>query len=429
MNRLAFFPPYRVAMIARAFAAALGRYEWLQVVERLGLEAKADDWLSAHDRTAEALHDLGVHLGGFFIKLCQVVGARADVLPEPFIRRLGRFHDRVPPRPFDEMKPALEHELGRPLGEVFRTFDESPVAAASLAQVHHAVLHDGSEVAVKIQYPQVARLARIDLASLRRVMRVAALVEPNFDLRSIVEEVAHLVGLELDFALEAVSTERVRAAFMGDQRVRIPRVYAEYSTAKLLVLEYLDGVRIADIEALRAAGFDPRAVAADVGRIYATMMFRHGFFHGDPHPGNLLVLPGGVIGLLDFGLAKELPADFGPTVGRMLLSAAAGDGEGATAAARALGFEVGKANPEVVLALVGGLTGGDFDDANLRTMLGQSPIKQIPSHFGLIARCMLLLNGLSHRLAPGERVVQAAMLEALAGSTFQVPDSKSEAAL
>ena len=275
------------------------------------------------------------------------------------------------------------------------------------------MLHGGDEVAVKIQYPEVARLARIDLASLRRAMRVAALVERNFDLRSIVDEVGHLVGLELDFALEGVATERVRAAFAGDPRVRVPRVHEEYSTPRLLVLEYLHGIRIAEVERLQAEGFDLRELAARVGQIYGTMIFRHGFFQGDPHPGNLLVLPDHVIGLLDFGLAKELPAGFGPLAARMISSAMAGDGVAAMAAARGLGFDVEEARPEVVLTLIGALMGGGLEDADLRDLFGESPVRQIPSHFGLIARVMLLLNGLSHRLAPGERLIQAAMMRML----------------
>jgi ubiquinone biosynthesis protein len=410
VDRLAALPLYRVASIGRAFAMALGRYEWLRLGDRFGRASSDETWLEAHDRTAESLHDLGVRLGGFFIKLCQVAGARADIMPEPFIRRLGRFHDRVPARPFDEMRPVLEAELGRPLAQVFSSFEETPLAAASLAQVHRAVLRNGDVVAVKMQYPEVERLARVDLASLRRAMRVAALVEPNFDLRSIVDEVAELVGLELDFALEGRATERVRAAFAGDARVRVPRVYGEYSTRRLLVLEFLDGIRIAEVERLRQEGFDLRLLAARVGEIYGTMMFRHGFFQGDPHPGNLLVLPDHVIGLLDFGLAKELPPGFGPTAVRMIACALGGDGAGAVEAARALGFDVVDARPEAVLALIGALMGGDMDATNLRDLFGQSPVREIPSHFGLIARCMLLLNGLSHRLAPGERLVQAALV-------------------
>jgi ubiquinone biosynthesis protein len=406
-------PIARVLRIAATVAAGVARYERLRLRERIGQPPTAEEWERAHDRTALALHDLGVRLAGLFVKVCQVVGARADVFPAPFVRRLGRFHDRVPPRPFATLRPAIERELGRPLAAVFAHVDETPLAAASLAQVHRATLRDGSSVVVKVQYPDIARLAQIDLASLRRTIRLVAWLEPAFDLRSIVEEIAYFVALELDFAREADSTERVRAACAGDATVRIPHVYCELSTPRLLVLEYLDGIKVTDLERLRAAGVDLGEVATRVGRLYGRMIFEQGFFHGDPHPGNLLVLPGTVIGLLDFGLAKELPAGFGAAVADMLVRGLAGDGPGALAAARAAGFEIrdddAAALPPMLLALMG----EQNEDVELAGLLARTPVARVPRDFGLIARVMLLLNGLSHTLAPGQRLIQRALMETL----------------
>ncbi len=162
----------------------------------------------------------------------------------------------------------------------------------------------------------------------------------HFDLRSIVEEIAAMVALELDFAREAASTERIRAALADDPTVRVPRLHPDYTTGRLLVLEFLDGIKVTDLDALAGAGHALPAVAQRIGRVYARMIFEHGFFQGDPHPGNLLVLPGTVIGLLDFGLAKELPAGFGDAVAELLTRGLAGDVPGAAAAARRAGFEM-----------------------------------------------------------------------------------------
>jgi ubiquinone biosynthesis protein len=189
------FAAYRVLRIAAVAAPAILAYRWLSFRERLGRPAPPDTWERIHERTACGLHDLGIELAGFFVKLCQIVGARADVFAPPFIHRLGRFHDAVPARPFAEVRGWIERELGCPLEHVFASVDERPLAAASLAQVHRARLRCGTPVAVKVQYPEVARLAHVDLWSLRTVVRLAGGLLESFDVRSIVGEIAELVAL------------------------------------------------------------------------------------------------------------------------------------------------------------------------------------------------------------------------------------------
>ncbi|MCW5893070.1 MAG: cytochrome P450 [bacterium] len=408
LRRLA---PFRIGRIASVALPNLARYRRL---DRRGGGATQAEWDAQHDRAARALHDAGIDLKGMFVKLCQVVGARADVFPAPFIRHLGRFHDAVPPHPFAEIRRLVERELGRPLGEVFVRFDETPLAAASLAQVHRATLRDGTEVAVKVQYAEIASLARVDLASLRVLARVAGRVARDLDLVSLVDELADFVTLELDFRREADSTERVRAAMADDPTVRIPRVHRELSTDKLLVLEFLEGTKVTDLDALRARGVDLEVVAERIGRAYARMIFEQGFFQGDPHPGNLLVLADGTIGILDFGLAKELPPGFGRAVATMVVRGITGDAAGALAAARSAGFEVGDDQATALPGLVLALLGDREDDGGIPAMLAETPITTIPSHFTLIGRVMILLNGLSHTLAPGRLLVQRALIEALA---------------
>jgi cytochrome P450/predicted unusual protein kinase regulating ubiquinone biosynthesis (AarF/ABC1/UbiB family) len=408
------FALYRVLRIAGVALPAIFTYRWLDLRARLGRPAPPATWERVNDRVARGLHDLGVRLAGLFVKLCQVVGARADNFPEPFIRRLGRFHDAVPPRPFSEIAEQIERELGRSLAEVFSTVDETPLAAASLAQVHKATLRDGTPVAVKVQYAEIARLARVDLACLRIVARIAGRLSRTFDLRAIIDEIADFVGLELDFAREADSTDRIRTAMADDPTMRVPRVHRQYCTAKLVVLEYLDGIKVTDVERLRVAGHDLGEVARRIGRLYARMIFEQGFFQGDPHPGNLLVMPGTVIGLLDFGLAKELPPGFGSAVAELVTRALAGDVPGAVKAARLAGFDVRDDQATALPGLVLVMLGDRDEQANALRLIAETPIKHVPSHFGLIMRVMLLLNGLSHRLAPGQLLIQRALVEALA---------------
>ncbi len=405
---------YRVLRIAGVALPAIAAYRWLETRERLGWPAPLVTWNRVHESVARGLHDLGIHLAGFFVKLCQVVGARADNFPEPFIRRLGRFHDAVPPRPFSEMQAQVERELGRALVEVFGAVDETALAAASLAQVHQATLRDGTPVVVKVQYAEIARLARVDLACLRIVARIAGRLSRSFDVRTIIDEIAEFVALELDFAREADTTERIRAAMRDDPTVRVPRVHRQYTTGKLLVLEYLDGIKVTDLDQLRAAGHDLGEVARRIGRLYARMIFEQGFFQGDPHPGNLLVMPGTVIGLLDFGLAKELPPGFGAAVAELVTRGLAGDVPGAVMAARRAGFEVRDDQATALPGLVLVMLGDRDEQANTLRLIAETPITRVPSHFGLIMRVMLLLNGLSHRLAPGQLLIQRALVETLA---------------
>lgn len=400
-----------------------------------------------NERTARQLHDLVLELEGLFIKLAQVIGARQDVVPEPFSRLLGRFHDKVPPRPFAEIAQGAERSLGRKLDTVFSDFEQTPVAAASLAQVHRAILKTGETVAVKIQYPEIEKLIRIDLALVTRIAkRMSRRFDSFVDTEGLLSETTHFLELELDFEREADSTERIRKAFEGDPRIRVPRVYREWSSRKLLVLEYLDGTALTDLDLLQQQGADLTEFARTIAQLYATMIFEHGFFHGDPHPGNLLLLPNNVVGLLDFGLAKELPDRFGPSMAALIFKGYSGDKEGALEAARALGFNIDELSPQLLSELLDQAMGNRSIPAaqqstpasggarvsrrqrnraeamrrrqHLQALAKDGPKLQIPHHFALIGRTMTLLNGLSDRLAPGKRVVQQTLREAIAASAF-----------
>jgi hypothetical protein len=180
---------------------------------------------------------------------------------------------------------------------------------------------------------------------------------------------------------------------------------------------------VVDLDALRAAGHDPAEVARRIGRLYARMIFEQGFFQGDPHPGNLLVMPGTVIGLLDFGLAKQLPPGFGPAVAELVTRGLAGDVPGAVAAARRAGFEVRDDQATALPGLVLVMLGDRDEQANTMRLIQETPITRVPRHFGLIARVLLLLNGLSHRLAPGQMIIQRALVETLSAQAPGAPET------
>lgn len=412
----------RVLRVALALARILPRYLWLLARDRSSRwPTTPPDWQRTHRAAAREVKQVALTLAGAFTKAAQILGARADFLPAPFIEELSQFHDAVPPRGFDTLAPLVERDLGRGLAEVFASIDREALAAASLAQVHRATLRDGSQVVVKIRYPEIPEIIPLDLGMLRRVVAIVQRLQRRIDLRALVTEVTRFIELELDFLREARSTERLAKQLADMPDVVVPRVYTELCGENVLVLEYLKGIQVARTKELVAAGHKLSDVARKVGALYGTMIFEQGFFHGDPHPGNLLVLPDGRLGLLDFGLCKELPPGFARQVAAMMVSSMIGDSRAAFAAAEQLGFDVASMRPENLRSLLL-MTVGDSDtEAGFFELLGETQLRRIPEDFALVGRTLILLNGLSHRLAPGRRLVQAELLQHLAAGAARAP--------
>lgn len=248
-------------------------------------------------------------LGPTFIKLGQVLSTRPDLLPPAFIAELTRLQDRVPPFPVAEVRRILTEELGAPVEELFAEFEEEPLAAASLSQVHAARLKSGEEVVLKVQRPEIEALVATDLEILRRLAQLAEERFPAvemYDLPGIVEEFGHTLRAEMDFRREANHAERFRRNFAGKPYLYIPRVYWEFTTHRVLTLERVRGLKMDDLPALEAAGVDRHRVALHATEIVMQEIFQDGFFHADPHPGNFFVLPGDIIAAVDFGMVGYL---------------------------------------------------------------------------------------------------------------------------
>ncbi len=402
------------AQRARRISTTVGR-AWLGLrtqrwIERnLAPRDMTARWQAQHRRNAEDLYDAAVELQGMILKAAQWLGARPDLLPPPSIEVLSRLQDRVPARPYAVIRRVVERELGRPLGAVFASFAKAPVASASLAQVHEARLHDGQRVAVKVQYPEIATLVRADLGSLRFVLKALARVERDFDWEPLLDELAEAVPRELDFVQEGRAAERVARDLSARTDVRIPAVHWEWSTQRVLVMEYVDGIRIGDVAALRAAGIDPQRVARTLLEVFAEQILVHGFFHADPHPGNLRVEPEtGRLVLLDFGLSKELPRDFRAAVLELIGALLLGQRERLGAALVRIGFST-RAGREDSLQAIAELfqnvalelrAKGRLDPAviarlrkELPERIRRDPIVRIPPHLVLVGRTLGLLSG------------------------------------
>ncbi len=248
-------------------------------------------------------------LGPTYIKLGQVLSTRPDLIPVDFIRELSKLQDEVPPFPFDEVRQIITRELGSVPETLFDQFDETPQASASIGQVHRAVLKDGDEVAVKVQRPGIERTIEVDLEIM---LHLATLMERHIEEIAfyrpvkIVEEFAKTLEREIDYTIEASNMERVAGQFLSDMTVYIPKVYRDFTTSKILTAEFIDGIKISEIRQLEDAGLDRREITRRGAHILLRQVFEIGFFHGDPHPGNIFVLPDNVICLLDFGMVGSV---------------------------------------------------------------------------------------------------------------------------
>ena len=271
-------------------------------------EAEAGEGSARGRRLRELLDELGPT----FVKFGQLLSTRPDVVPPDIVFELRALQDDVRPFPFSEVEETLRRELGLTAEQLFLELEQTPVAAASIGQVHRAVLPNGERVAVKVQRPQAARQIEADLELLyqtARVVKQRVRALRFIDTVAIVDEFARSIRQELDYRAEARNAERFHRDFAGHPSVRIPRVYWSYSGARVLTLEYLDGAQVADLDVSALDVKEQRALAYLIAECWMTMIFRHGFFHGDPHPANIFILDEGRIGLVDFGQAGKLSAD------------------------------------------------------------------------------------------------------------------------
>jgi ubiquinone biosynthesis protein len=248
-------------------------------------------------------------LGPTYIKLGQILSTRPDLIPIDFVRELEKLQDDVPEVSFIEIRRVVEYELGRPLKDVFDFFDEEALASASIGQVYRAGLKNGDLVAVKVQRPGIRAIVEVDLEIM---LHLATLAEKNIEEVAlyrpvkIVEEFAASMEKEMDYTIEASNLERMSANFLDDGTVYIPKVYRDTTTPCVLTMEFIDGIKVSQIQILKENGLDLREITRRGADICLKQVFDHGFFHADPHPGNIFILPENVVCLLDFGMVGSV---------------------------------------------------------------------------------------------------------------------------
>jgi len=267
-------------------------------------------------------------LGPTFIKMGQMLSTRADIVPADIFVELQKLQDQVPPVSAAEIIPMIESQLDSPLQEIFSEFDEIPMAAASIGQVHRAQLKTGEKVAVKVQRPDIRKVIEEDIDILRTLAGLAERHIPDAELYcpvDVVNEFARIIRRELDYTLEARNMERFARNFADDDTIYIPKVYYEFSSRRVLTMEMIDGIKLSQVDELKEAGFDIEKLAIRGAEAYLKQIFVHRFFHGDPHPGNIFILPGEVIGLMDFGIVGWLSPEMADRLNNVLIAVAQRD--------------------------------------------------------------------------------------------------------
>ena len=365
--------------------------------------------------TAELLR-----LGSAFIKLGQLLSARPDILPAGWVAELASLQDSVPAFPFEQVQTVLEEELGPRCAEVI-DLDPVPLGAASLAQVHRASLRSGRQVVLKIQRPGLDTLFRLDLEVMQQVAAVLQR-HPSWgrgrDWPAMARECRRVLLRELDFRVEAQYAARFRQQFLDDERIRIPAVVWEQSTRRVLCLDYLPGIKVNDREALLDAGIDPSAVAEIGAASYLKQLVRFGFFHADPHPGNLAVASDGALIYYDFGMMGQIPPRLRSRFGSMVTAAAARDAGGLVEELQAAGIistsiDTGPVRRLVRVMLDDALTPPfpsnvlDRLSGDLYALVYGQPF-QLPVDLIFVMRALSTFEGVGRALDPGFSLVAIA---------------------
>jgi predicted unusual protein kinase regulating ubiquinone biosynthesis (AarF/ABC1/UbiB family) len=305
----AFFRLIRASfLLGRIFASYLLMIGLARMFKKrkAWLEAR---WRKVHRNNAKRLYRAIVKLRGVYIKMGQVLSIMGTFLPRAYAEELETLQDRVPPRPWKEMERAFTGSIGKPPAEVFETFEQTPLAAASLGQVHKAKLKSGDEVAVKLLYPNIATVIRVDLRVMRWAMKVYAWFVPVRALERVIDQLRDLLDRETNYVHEGKCIERMAKNFADDPDVLFPTVTWELTTDRVLTMRFMHGIKISKKAELEAAGIDPYVIAKKLVEVFYKQLFFDGFFHADPHPGNFLVAPGPKLVILDFGAASETRAN------------------------------------------------------------------------------------------------------------------------
>ncbi len=413
----------------RALAAA---FFYDVIIRNLGGRARVNrTMLDRYVRLARQFRALAVELGGVMIKLGQFISSRMDILPKEIIDELASLQDEVPPEPFERIQSALEQELGQPIAALFHSIDPLPVAAASLGQAHHVTLKNGAKVIVKIQRPGIEAIVTVDLAAIRTGVSWLKRYGPirrRADLDALFDEFGRTLYQELDYLAEGRNAEKFAADFADWKEIRIPKIHWEHSTRRVLMMEDIGAIKISDVAAYTAQGVSAPAVAQMLFKFYLQQVFVNGFFHADPHSGNLFVEPKGdgkfSLNIVDFGMVGTITPQLKAQLRESFIGMATRDVHRLVMAMEGMGWLLPTADKTQIeraadkaFARFWGISMGDLQNLDLnevkeftrefRSLIYSMPF-QIPSDMLFLGRALGILSGLATQIDPRFNVFEAA---------------------
>jgi ubiquinone biosynthesis protein len=399
------------------FVEEMGLLHLLSLPKRLFTNTEEIDSMTVGERIRKVIEELGPT----YVKIGQVASTRADIIPEEILKELEKLQDNVPSFSFEQVTRIIEEELGSPLEEIFSWIDERVIAAASIGQVHRAQLRTGELVAVKVQRPQIKAMIETDLEIL---LDLATLAEHRIErmerlqLREVVEEFAKSLRNELDYSIEARNAEKIAKQFKNDPTIYIPVIYWDYSTQTVLTMEFVEGLKLNQIEEIEKKGYDRKVIAEQLVRALFQQVLIEGFFHADPHPGNIFLLQGGVISFIDFGMVGKLTLDMKQNFASLVIGMIRKSTESMITAILRIGIIPDEVNLHILTNDVDELREEYMDVPMSRISLGKAIndlLKvafrhriRIPSDFALLAKCFLTLEGIVEKLDPHLSVMDMA---------------------
>ncbi|HEX3015297.1 MAG TPA: AarF/ABC1/UbiB kinase family protein, partial [Desulfobacteria bacterium] len=410
-------------MIVALFSGFFAELGWIKVLRKFKSEEYVQARLNVlYANQAIRFRHMALEMEGLLIKIGQFFSTRVDILPVEYTRELAQLQDEVPPIPFTGISRVIEREFGDSPEKIFTSINPEPVAAASLGQVHRGTLPSGEDVAIKVLRPGIEEIIKVDLRAFRHVIRMLKVFtdwNKTIDLKALYDEFSKTVLAELDYAQERANLERFRKNFAKEKKITVPKVYDQYSRKKVLTMQYITGYKVTDTVALRAAGIDLAELARRLVNSYLKQVLVDGFFHADPHPGNLFVRPDGTVVFIDFGMVGRIPPGGKEGGQKMIKAILDGDPELLTESFVDLGVIRPHANMislrRGLSILLAELRKTSFDDlgnlkvdkllAELREFVYAEPF-QIPSNYTFLGRAVGTLTGLAAGLDPSMNILE-----------------------